>query len=140
MRIKTSRFGSIEIPEQAILTFPSGVMGFPASTRYIVLDHDRDVPFKWLQSLDEESLAFVVTDPVLCKPDYQVVLTPDDMADLKLSSERDLAVMVILTIPSDDPSRVTANLRGPLIVNQHSRLAKQMIVREDHPTRYPVFS
>ncbi|MGH7229813.1 MAG: flagellar assembly protein FliW, partial [Nitrospiraceae bacterium] len=95
MNISTSRFGTIDAPEQAILTFPSGVIGFPASTRYVLLDHDRDVPFKWLQSLDEGTLAFVVTDPVMCKQDYQVALAPDDIADLKLTSDSDLAVMVI---------------------------------------------
>ncbi|MGH7231713.1 MAG: flagellar assembly protein FliW, partial [Nitrospiraceae bacterium] len=42
--------------------------------------------------------------------------------------------------PSDDPSRITANLRGPLVVNQRSRLAKQVILREEQPTRYPLFS
>lgn len=139
MNINTSRFGTIRASEQAIFTFPYGVIGFPTLTRYLLLDHDRDAPFKWLQSVDQETLAFVVTDPILCKSDYRVVLSQDDMTDLKLSSEEDLAVMVILTIPPDDPSQITANLRGPLVVNQRCRLAKQLILNEEHPTRHRLF-
>jgi len=56
-------------------------------------------------------------------------------------SETDqLSLVVILTIPSDDPSAVTANLRGPLLMNPRTRLCKQLVLTEDYPTRYPVFS
>jgi flagellar assembly factor FliW len=51
-----------------------------------------------------------------------------------------LIFAVILTIPSDDPSAMTANLRGPLLMNPRTRLCKQLVLTEDYPTRYPVFS
>jgi len=56
------------------------------------------------------------------------------------SETDELGLAVILTIPSDDPSAVTANLRGPLLLNLRTRLCKQLVLSEDYPTRYPVFS
>lgn len=138
MIIHSTRFGDIECPEEKILKIPSGIIGFPSSTRYLVLDHDRDVPFKWLQSLDQEELAFVIVDPVWFKPDYRVTIALDEIMELGRANERDLVLFVILTIPSDDPSRMTANLRGPVIVNAGTRTGKQVILRDEFPTRAPV--
>ena len=36
------------------------------------------------------------------------------------------------------PTCMTANLRGPVVVNAGARTAKQLILREEYPTRAPV--
>ena len=138
MIIHTTRFGDIDCPEDKILKIPSGIIGFPASTRYLILDHDRDVPFKWMQSLDQAELAFVIIDPVWVKPDYHVTIALDEISELGRVNKSDLVMFVILTIPSDDPSCMTANLRGPVVVNAATRIAKQLILRDEYPTRAPV--
>jgi flagellar assembly factor FliW len=139
IQVNTSRFGSLAIQEEALLTFPTGLIGFPEQKRYVILDHDREVPFKWLQSVDDGRLAFVVMDPLLVRPDYQLGLDPQALADLGASGEEEVIVLVILTIPSANPRQVTANLRGPLVVNPHSRRGRQVILQEDWPTQYPLF-
>jgi flagellar assembly factor FliW len=138
MIIHTTRFGAIDCPKDKILKIPSGIIGFPASTRYLILDHDRDVPFKWMQSLDQAELAFVIMDPVWFKPDYRVTIAVDEIGELGGVHEGDLVMFVILTIPSDDPSCMTANLRGPVVVNAATWTAKQLILQEEYPTRAPV--
>jgi flagellar assembly factor FliW len=140
MKTSTSRFGSIEFRDDAIISFPTGVIGFPDSNRYVILDHDRDVPFKWLQSVNEPDVAFVVMDPVLFKPDYRVEVEEEDIPELDAHDESDLTMFVLLTIPSGDPAGITANLRGPVVVNHRRRIAKQIILDDDLPTRYPIFS
>jgi flagellar assembly factor FliW len=139
MKIMTNRFGEIEFKDEVMLTFTSGIIGFPNATRYLVLDHDRDVPFKWLQAVDEGDLAFVIMDPALFKPDYRMTVEPDELVELGVAEGDELITFVILTIPSADPRRITANLQGPVVVNRRTRLAKQIILREELTTRYPVF-
>ncbi len=139
MKIMTSRFGEIEFRDEVKLTFTSGIIGFPNATQYVILDHDREVPFKWLQSVDEGTLAFVIMDPTLFKPDYRVTVEPEELAELRAAEGDELIVFVILTIPSADYRRITANLQGPVVVNRRTRLAKQIILREEWTTRYPVF-
>jgi flagellar assembly factor FliW len=139
MKIATSRFGDIEFRDEAILTIPSGIIGFQHSTRYVILDHDREAPFKWLQSLDDPGLAFVIMDPVLFKPDYKPAFEPSDLAELGHPPEGDRIVFVLMTVPAGDPDRITANLRAPVIVNEPTRVGRQIVLREDLPTRYALF-
>jgi flagellar assembly factor FliW len=140
MHVASTRFGSMNVPAEALLTFPSGLLGFPDWTRYVMLDHDTDAPFKWLHCAEEASLAFVVIDPALFNPNYRVTISSEARFEVEGSEIDEMSLAVILTIPSDDPSAVTANLRGPLLMNPRTRLCKQLVLTEDYPTRYPLFS
>jgi flagellar assembly factor FliW len=133
------RFGAFDVSDDRIIRFPAGLLGFPESQRYVILDHDTEAPFKWLQSLDEPGLAFVILDPVLFHADYHVSVPVDILAEMSNGKEEDLALAVILTIPSDDPARMTANLRGPLVMSHKTRLGTQLVLSEEYPTRYPLF-
>ena len=140
MKVASTRFGIMTVPAEKVLTFPSGVLGFPEWTRYVMLDHDTDAPFKWLHCVEEASLAFVVVDPAVFHQNYQIEISAEARVEVEGSETDELSLVVILTIPSDDPSAVTANLRGPLLMNPRTRLCKQLVLAEDYPTRYPVFS
>jgi flagellar assembly factor FliW len=135
----SSRFGRLNIDDDKVLTFPSGLLGFPESRRYVLLDHDTEAPFKWLQSLDEPAVAFVIIDPDLLLADYHIEVSGDVLAEVQGSEADELSTAVILTIPSDDPGSMTANLRGPLLMNQHTKLCKQLVLSDEFPTRHPLF-
>lgn len=138
MKCTSTRFGSCEVADESILTFPVGLLGFPEQRRYVILDHDTEAPFKWLQSVEEPELAFVILDPATFHPDYHVDVPPNALAEIR-EEGKDLSVLVILTIPSDDPGRITANLRGPLLISHKTKLGKQLVLSEEFPTRHPVF-
>ncbi len=140
MNVASTRFGTFDVPREALLTFPSGLLGFPEWTSYVILDHDTDAPFKWLHCVEEASLAFVVIDPSLFNQNYQVTISPEARFEVEGNETDELSLVVILTVPSDDPTAMTANLRGPLLMNPRTRLCKQLVLTEDYPTRYPVFS
>ncbi|MBK9305808.1 MAG: flagellar assembly protein FliW [Nitrospira sp.] len=139
MNCTSTRFGSFEVPDESVVTFPSGLLGFPEQQRYVILDHDTEAPFKWLQSIEEPDLAFVLMDPATFHPDYHVEVSADALMEIKGGEREDLTLVVILTIPSDDPGRITANLRGPLLMSHTSKLGKQLVLSEDFPTRHPLF-
>jgi flagellar assembly factor FliW len=138
MKIHTSRFGTIEVDEELCLTFASGVIGFPESTRYVILEHDRPGPFQWMQSVDNPELAFVVADPADFAQEYLVTVRAEELVDLGPSTDGDLALFVILTLRSSDPGDITANLRGPIVANPHTRQAKQLVLSDELPTRSAV--
>ncbi|MDF0652009.1 MAG: flagellar assembly protein FliW [Nitrospira sp.] len=139
MKCTATRFGSFEVRAESVLTFPSGLLGFTEHRRYVILDHDTDAPFKWLQSVEEPALAFVIMDPALFHPGYHVDVPADALAEIGAKEREDLALVVILTIPSDDPVRITANLRGPLVISHRTKLGKQLVLSEEFPTRHPLF-
>ena len=129
MKIQTSRFGEIEVIEADVLTLPEGLIGFPELVRYILLDHDTDSPFKWLQSVDDGAMAFVVISPLTFRPDYTVEVTEDEISSLQLGSAEDAVISVIVTIPMD-PKKMSANLKAPLVFNLKNRVGKQLIVKD----------
>ena len=140
MQCRSTRFGTCDVRPDAVLSFPSGILGFPECHRYIILDHDTDAPFKWLQSLDEPGLAFVILDPAYFSPDYDVQVPQESLLEVDATDSDELIVSVLLTIPSNDPTGITANLRGPLLMNPRTKLCKQLILSDDYPTRFPLFS
>lgn len=139
MQCRSTRFGAFEVRDESVLTFPSGILGFPDCHRYVILDHDTDAPFKWLQSLDEPGLAFVILDPALFHPDYNVQIPTEALTEVNNADGDELILSVLLTIPSDDPTGITANLRGPLLMNSRTKRCKQLILSDTYPTRYPLF-
>ena len=138
MDIATSRFGSLEIPEEHILIFQSGLIGFNQHTRYSLLGDERGVGYQWLQSLDDGNLAFVVVQPGLIKPDYHVEIQDDALHEIEFQEGDDVVVLSILTIPPGEPEKATANLQGPLVINATRNRGKQIILNESYPIRYPL--
>jgi flagellar assembly factor FliW len=136
--VQTSQFGVLEIDEAEIIHFAQGLPGFPDARRFVLLDHVREAPFHWLQSVDDAGLAFMIIDPVLVKPDYTMSLPDHAFADLHAKDGDEFKVVVILTIPPGEPDKITANLQAPLVFNTANRFAKQLILVDQYTTRYPI--
>jgi len=67
--LHSSRFGVLEIPEEAVIEFPSGLIGL-GGTRYALLARSDDSAFVWLHSVDDPQLAVPVTNPFRFFGDY----------------------------------------------------------------------
>ncbi|KAB8029848.1 flagellar assembly protein FliW [Fluviispira multicolorata] len=129
MKINTSRFGEIEVNESDLLNLPDGLIGFPELNQFILLDHDVDSPFKWLQSINDPAMAFIIISPLSFRPDYMVEVTEEEVAALKLTNPDEAVISVIVTIPMD-PKKMSANLKAPLVFNLSNKLGKQVILKD----------
>ena len=78
MHIESSRFGTIEIRDDAVITFAGGLPGLPGE-QWSLVATDENSPFFWLQSIEDADVAIPVTSPWLFFGDYQVKV-PDDEA------------------------------------------------------------
>jgi len=138
MLINSPRFGTIEVDEEAVITFPEGLLGFRDFKHYYFHEPAPGTAFKWMQCVDTPALGFVVTDPRIFKPDYRVKAAPSQLECIEIEKSEDARVWVILTIP-EDPAKMTANLQGPLIINSVRRLGAQLVLSEEEgTTKYPV--
>lgn len=141
MDIQTARFGNISVQDDKMILFPKGILGFSQNKRFVLFPHTEGSPFYWLQSADDGSVAFVVMDPQLIKPDYSVDIEETLLKELQAGASADLEVMCIVTIPHDRPDKMTINLLGPIIINVNRRCAVQIICREEkYSHRHPVLS
>ena len=114
MEIETTRFGHVEIDESLIITVPDGILGFEGLNRFIILDHfDKESPFKWLQSIEDPSLAFVITDPLIFVPDYKAKIHKDEISSIELSDPIKPSLWSLL-ISSGITVRLPSIFRGPL--------------------------
>ncbi len=127
MDVRTSRFGTVQIDENRVITFPRGLLGFPRHTRFCLLEPGDDACFFWLQSLDDPQLAFVVTDPSLFVSDYAISIRPEQMQELSLTKLEDAQVFVIV---NKVDRTLTGNLQGPLVVNTRTRQGEQLVLAE----------
>jgi len=128
IKVETSRFGTIEVDPNKIITLSSPFLGFSESIHFILRPHAQDSPFMWLQSLDNPELAFVVISPTLLQEEYNPTIPRQTTNELDIQSVQELDMLLLLTIPSGNPQEMTANLLGPLIINTTKRLAKQIVL------------
>jgi flagellar assembly factor FliW len=127
MKVDTTRFGPLDVPDEAVLQFPEGLIGFEACTRYAIVDRQDEKPVWWLQSLDRPEVAFILTDPRLVVPAYQPEVAATDLEALGLTSTAEAEMHVMLVV-AGSPKEITANLLGPLVLNARRRLGKQVIL------------
>lgn len=141
IEIETTRFGKVTVEEENIIFFPEGLIGFGPFKRYVILPNPSGGPFQWLQSVESPGLAFVICDPLTFKPDYKVNVRREDLSSIRIRDVEQGAVTVIVVIPrGGTPQDMTANLKGPIIININDRLAKQVILSGDeYEVKYPVF-
>jgi flagellar assembly factor FliW len=123
IKVTSSRFGELEVPEDSIITFPTGVVGFPDSRRFVMFDYK--APFSWLHSVDDPNLAFVVMDGAEFTRVFDFP-PPYGDKDTDLKENDEFAILVIVTI-RPDPKMTTANVKAPLFVNLRTRSGVQVI-------------
>lgn len=127
MDVKTSRFGTVSIDQDRVITFPKGLLGFPEQTRFCLLEPADDACFFWLQSCDDPALAFVVTDPNFFVPEFSVPIRQEQMEAMKLPALSDAQVFVIV---NKIDNALTGNLQGPLVINTLTRCGEQFVLAE----------
>ena len=126
--------------EEDVIRFDEGILGFPDSRQYILIPHETESPFAWLQSVDEENLAFLLINPVAVKSDYVVQLPERAADDLKLTDASEGVVFAIVVV-TEDPRKMRMNLRAPVIINVRERLGRQVVLEDTSlDLRYPVLS
>jgi flagellar assembly factor FliW len=127
MELKTKHFGIIDIDENNIIDFPEGLPGFEKVKRFVLLNNpEENSPFRWLQGIDNGDLALVVIDPKVIKPDYIVDVEDTEVEILDIKDTDKVMVLSIVVIPADI-SKMTANLKAPVLINVENNRGKQVV-------------
>ena len=125
MRVETKPYGTVEVDERQKVFFPYGLLGFEQLKQYVLLDA-RQQPFYWLQSSDVVEVAFVLINPRIFQPEYNLEIPAEELEEIGVEKPGDALDFAIVTIP-EDPSKMTANRQGPIRVNRTTRVGRQSL-------------
>lgn len=143
MLIQTKHFGEIDLDENKVITFENGILGFEDFKRYTILydsETEERSPISWLQSLDEVTLALPVISPLIISPEYNPTVEDELIAPLGELTEENLVLFVTLTVPSDI-TKVTSNLKAPIIINSDTKKGCQIIAENpEYEVKHNVYT
>lgn len=125
-----SRYGNVSVNLEKSIFFPKGLLGMPEFKDFAVteLPNPKMAKFKLLQSLNDSQLSFLV----LPYDAASALISKEDIEECKIVnkiSDNDLVVLFILTVQNtpDGKTKVTANLRAPIVVDSKDKLAIQYV-------------
>ncbi len=133
MLLRTTRFGTLNIAQDDVITFPAGLLGLEDCREWILLADAGNDSLCWLQSTNRAETALAVVSPRRFVPQYRFRTYRNELAPLQLA---DLDDAQVLTIVSQAEGRPTLNLKAPIVVNLRTRTARQLVVNDDHPLQY----
>jgi len=138
MIVHSYLFGAIDIDEQQVIRFESGIPGFEHLKRFAVIREADDSAFVHLQSVEDGEVTFVLTNPFLFYKDFEFVLSKANQEELKIGNKEDVVVWVIVTV-GEDVENTTLNLLAPVVMNPKERLGKQIVLQNtNYKTKHPL--
>jgi flagellar assembly factor FliW len=139
VNIESTRFGSIEIEDDAVLTFRDGLIGLPGN-QWCLIAQTESTPFFWLHSIDDPSLAVPLTSPWLFFADYEVGLADEDARSLELEGPEAASIFCVVRAGSELDD-FTVNLLAPIVIHAARRVGRQVINENGgYGVRQPLFS
>ncbi len=127
--------------EEEMIVFDNGILGFPELKKYVLLyDIEKEGrTIRWLQSCDEQALSIPVIIPTLVMPDYNPTVEDELLKGLGELTDENLSVLVTVTV-SEDVTKMTANMKAPIIINADTLKGCQLIVEnQEYEVRYQIF-
>ncbi|WP_130471145.1 flagellar assembly protein FliW [Candidatus Magnetaquicoccus inordinatus] len=137
MEVHGTRFGSLNFGDEDLIHLLDGLMGFPASKRFLLFPYAEESAFYWLQSVDEPEVAFIVINPFEFFSNLDFTISDEDSARIAVEKGEDVEVFSLVNVPDGQPEAVRTNLAAPVLVNVHNRRGLQ-ILAPDYSARQPL--
>ena len=112
--IYSTRFGTVEVEQDAEIEFPSGLIGIPG-TRYALVARSDDSAFMWLQSLERPDFAVPVVNPWRFFASFEVEISDEEAARIGIAEIDDADVYVTVRAGAEIAD-FSVNLRAPILV------------------------
>jgi flagellar assembly factor FliW len=147
VKVTTARFGDLDVPEDALITFPEGIPGF-SGRRFVLFRRDETPVVEWLQSVEEPDVALMTVDPTELVAGYPPAFRLADLRAIEPEGLEDgeLGCRVVIRVATET-GKLYLNLFAPLFFNPRRRLGMQLPlvgsrfgIREPWPPEAPAAS
>ena len=138
MEVLVKGVGIKDVSEEQIITLRDGFFGFDEFHDFALINSEVP-PFFWLASVDEKGPTFVLIDPFIFRPDYEIDLNDEVLEQLELKSHTDALIFALVTVSSPEIPP-TANLQGPLVINRKNKKAIQVVAGGQWKTKHDIMA
>jgi len=133
--INTLKHGAIETNDDQLLTFSTPLLGFERLKRFHIYQ-TRPGPTYWMQSAEEQRVAFCLLAPFQAGLEARIVISPADVVDIGATGVEDIDVYSLVVLDRDPAQRRT-NLRAPILACRTTKRAKQVVLNDPQlPIRF----
>jgi len=132
-KIQTEKLGELSFEKEDVITFEDGIVGYEDLKQFVLVNFPDCHPFEWLVSVENPVVAFPIVNPIPLFTDYHPLKIIDDLSALDIANTEKVETFCIVNV-GDDPSNVTINLKGPILINMDNNKGKQYILTEDYYT------
>ncbi|MCL2055947.1 MAG: flagellar assembly protein FliW [Oscillospiraceae bacterium] len=138
MQIDCAVFGTVDVPDELVFGMPGGLYGFEDTDQFALITKEDDgVTLRWYQSTKSRMPCFVVFDPYELIIGFEPDIEKADLAALESSNAGELDFLVLAVVP-EDVSKTTVNLKSPVALNRKKQIARQVILQNDYPIKFPL--
>lgn len=121
-----------------VVAVREGLIGFPDWSNFRLSLAASNASVAVLSSLDQDDLHFLAIDPRQVAPEYATAIPAEALKELGVSGAEEALLLALLTVDGQ-PSRITANLLGPVVVNPVTGAARQLVLTDSpYTTRHVV--
>ncbi len=128
--ITSPAVGTIEVSGEAVMHFTEALRGFPERTAYALLPAARHGLW-WLLAVNEPQTTFLLADPFVGHPEYEIDLGDSERDTLQIVEPTDALALVMVALPMTPSEPVTGNFRAPIVFNISKGLAQQVVNRDE---------
>lgn len=126
MKTLQTCFGEVQYDPERVVHFPEGLLGLEQLRDFVVMPNQQNEVLFCLQSVEESHIAFLLINPALFFPDYQVDLSPKTLQMIGISESDPYFILTTITFHQD--KQVTLNLLAPVVYSPKTDRAVQIVL------------
>jgi flagellar assembly factor FliW len=127
LHLETVLLGPLEVRAETVIHFAAGLPGFVDRRRFVLVETQRD-DLIWLQSVDDPTLTFLLSDPFATVPGFELELPASDLAALGAAAGGAASLLVLAVTQLERGVPVSANLQSPIVIDRDRRVGRQVVV------------
>ncbi|MBO5238294.1 MAG: flagellar assembly protein FliW [Lachnospiraceae bacterium] len=143
MVAQTRLFGEVTIDDDKVLDFPNGIIGIEDKHKFAIIydvEKGEDTAIRWLQSMEDPYLALPVIEPFAILEEYNPIIEDALLEPIDNPKDEDIIVLLTLII-SSDVTKVTANMKAPIVINSATCKGGQIIVENpEYESKFNVYN
>ncbi|MZQ85780.1 flagellar assembly protein FliW [Paenibacillus sp. 5J-6] len=116
-----------QVLNETVVGFRGSILGLEEYDDFSITLIEENSAYAYLQSLQDESIGFLVVAPFVFFPGYTFELDEKTKALLDLKSNEEVVVFNTVTI-REPFTESTANLLAPLVINTRNGMARQVVL------------